>query len=242
MKPRQSKGRRPQITFTQDGHELVQGDLIPGPCVLRYDPLRLISADEADDDKHEIHAHLRFHPSGQTWEGTLAVPQDAPLAEMASPTGQGYMLETKFELPVGTDEIEAWFSCAHDDGQTHWDSDDNKNHWLRFALHDIIEVKATVKEPDKANPAQSKLELDIVTIPQVTAVTARHTLPSFPDRPRVEMQLVPIDGAKDGNKRWGAPPEGIPVPVAAAVAFDLVYTVGDRKFTDDNQGRWYLAD
>jgi hypothetical protein len=32
------------------------------------------------------------------------------------------------------------------------------------------------------------------------------------------------------------------VPKDAAVVFDLVYRVGGREFTDDNQGRWYLAD
>jgi hypothetical protein len=32
------------------------------------------------------------------------------------------------------------------------------------------------------------------------------------------------------------------VPVGAVVAYDLVYYVGDRKFTDDNQGRWYLSE
>ena len=42
--------------------------------------------------------------------------------------------------------------------------------------------------------------------------------PSFPDRPRVEAVLVPV-------------------PTDATVAFDLVYFVGDRKFTDDNHGR-----
>ncbi|BCU76800.1 DUF6209 family protein [Luteolibacter sp. LG18] len=240
MKPRQSKGRRPQITFTQDEHELVQGDLIPGPCVLRYDPLRLLTDEDTEHGAHEIHAHIRFHPSGQTWEGTLTVPEDAPLAELADPAGQGYMLETKFELPAGTDELEAWFSCTHDDGYTHWDSENNQNHWLRFSLHDVTEVKAVVKAPDQQNPAQSKVDFDVTTIPQVTSVTARHRLPAFQERPRVETPLVSADGP-DG-KRWVAPPEGIPVPVGAAVAFDLVYTIGDRKFTDDNQGRWYLAD
>lgn len=240
MKARQSEGRRPQITFTSDFHELVQGDLVPGPCVLRYDPLRLIPAEEADDSRHEIKAHVRFHPSGSTWEGTLVVPATAPLAELANPSGQGFMLETTFTLPEGTDELETWFSCTHDDGQTHWDSNDGKNQWLRFTLHDLKSVHAEVKEPDEQNAAQSKLEFDIETIPQVTAITARWYLPSFQDRPRVETPLVA--SAAGPGKHWVAPPEGIPIPTGAAVTFDLVYFVGDRKFTDDNQGRWYLAD
>ena len=241
MKPRQSQGLRPQITFTQDLHELVQGDLIPGPCVLRYDPLRIIPAEEIQDERHVIHAYLRFHPSGQLWNGILVVPANAPLAEMADPAGQGYMLETRFDIPAGTDEIEAWFSCTHPDGYTHWDSDDGKNHWLRFSLHDITEVKAQVVPPDAANPAQSAVELTITTIPLVTWVTIRYSLPSFPDRPRVEAPLIQT-GSTDAGKTWGAPPEGILVPAGATVTFDLIYGVGERKFTDDNQGRWYLAD
>jgi hypothetical protein len=26
------------------------------------------------------------------------------------------------------------------------------------------------------------------------------------------------------------------------VAFDVIYIVAGRKYTDDNQGRWYIAD
>ena len=241
MKLRQNQGSRPQITFTSDFHELVQGDLVPGPFVLRYDPLRIIPREEVDGDKHEIHAHVRFHPSGQTWEGTLVVPANAPLIDLADPAGQGYMLETTFTLPEGVDELETWFSCTHDDGFTHWDSNDSKNHWLRFTLHDIKSVQATVRKPDKKNPAQSSLVFDIVTVPQAHSVVARWYLPSFQDQPRVETTLVPAETKKEG-KHWTTPPEGIPVPTAATVVFDIVYFIGDRKFTDDNQGRWYLAD
>jgi hypothetical protein len=241
MKPRQNQGRRPQITFTSDFHELVQGDLVPGPCELRYDPLRLISADEVTSSKHEIHAHIRFHPSCETWEGTLVVPMNAPLSELASPTGQGYMLETKFTLPEGTDELEVWFSCTHAEGDSHWDSNDGKNHWLRFPLHDIKEVQSAVRPPDKGNLAQSTLEFEVLTVPQVHSLLARWNLPSFQDRPRVETPLV-ASGESKGSKRWTTPEGGIPVPIGATVAFDLVYFIGDRKFTDDNQGRWYLAD
>lgn len=241
MKPRQNQGRRPQITFTSDFHELVQGDLVPGPFVLRYDPLRLIPPEEVDGAKHEIHAHVRFHPSGQTWEGTLVVPANAPLAELANSSGQGYMLETTFNLPEGTDELETWFSCTHDHGFTHWDSNEGKNYWLRFSLSDIKTVQATVRQPGKNNPAQSSLEFEVVTIPQVISVVARWHLPSFQDGPRVETELIPTGTQKEGT-HWSAPPAGIPVPTAAIAAFDLIYFIGDRKFTDDNQGRWYLAD
>ncbi|MBK7003097.1 MAG: hypothetical protein IPH35_25215 [Rhodoferax sp.] len=45
-----------------------------------------------------------------------------------------------------------------------------------------------------------------------------------------------------GGKTWSTPAGGIPVPKGATVAFDVVYCVDGRVFTDDNQGRWYIAD
>ena len=34
---RRGQGYKPKLIFTSDFHELVNGDLIPGPCLLRYD-------------------------------------------------------------------------------------------------------------------------------------------------------------------------------------------------------------
>ena len=241
MTLRQNQGLRPQITFTADFHELVQGDLVPGPCVLRYDPLRIITPDEADDHDHEIRAHLRFHPSGQTWEDTLLLQDGAPLADLANARGQNFVLRSTFEIPAGTDEIEAWFSCTHEDGYTHWDSNGGRNHWLRFSLHDVKEQHAVVRPPDARNLAQASLELDVTTVPQVHTLTLRWRLPAFPERPRFETPLVVTSETAEG-KKWSSPAEGIFVPVGAVVAYDLVYSIGDRKFTDDNQGRWYLSE
>ena len=241
MTLRQNQGLRPQITFTADFHELVQGDLVPGPCVLRYDPLRIITPDEADDHDHEIRAHLRFHPSGQTWEDTLLLQDGAPLADLANARGQNFVLRSTFEIPAGTDEIEAWFSCTHEDGYTHWDSNGGRNHWLRFSLHDVKEQHAAVRPPDARNLAQASLELDVTTVPQVHTLTLRWRLPAFPERPRFETPLVVSSETAEG-KKWSSPEEGIFVPVGAVVAYDLVYSIGDRKFTDDNQGRWYLSE
>ncbi len=241
MKSRQNRGCRPQITFTSDFHELVQGDLVPGPSVLRYDPLRLIPVAEINGDKHEIHAHIRFHPSAQMWEGKLVVPAHTPLAALSNPAGQGFMLETSFDLPPGTDELETWFSCTHADGETHWDSHDGKNYWLRFSLYDIKDVQATVCKPEVKNPAQSSLTFDIVSLPQVHQIVVRWRLPAFQERPRVDAVLV-RSVASDGDIHWTTDPDGIQVPIDTAVVFDLVYFIGDRKFTDDNYGRYYLAD
>ena len=53
---RANQGSRPQITFTSDFHELVTGDLVPGPCALRYDPLRLVELGDDADEPHHIRA------------------------------------------------------------------------------------------------------------------------------------------------------------------------------------------
>src|SRR5271165_5910321 len=105
MMTRSNRGKRPQITFTSDFHELVVGDLAPGPCVLRYDPLRLVAA-VTHGRRLEVWSFIRFHPCGGGWEGVAGVPARVPLGLLADPAGQGYMLESSFTIPPGCDELE----------------------------------------------------------------------------------------------------------------------------------------
>lgn len=240
MQLRQNKGSRPQITFTSDFHELVQGDLVPGPCVLRYDPLRLVTIGDAATENHHIRAYVRFHPVGVEWQGTMELPEGLPLADLADATGQGFMLTTTFDIPEGCDELEVWFSCTHDDGQTHWDSDHGKNHWLRFGLADLALKSAKVKAAKKKTAAQDALEFEFATKAEVASVNVRWRLTNRPQAPRVVTPLVSASTAT--GKTWSAPEGGIPVPKGAVVAFDVVYRIDGRDFTDDNQGRWYIAD
>jgi hypothetical protein len=241
MQLRQNKGARPQITFTSDFHELVQGDLVPGPCVLRYDPLRLVSLGDAAQEGHHIRAYVRFHPGGAEWQGVLELPAGLPLADLADPTGQGIMLTTTFEIPESADELEVWFSCTHDDGQTHWDSDFGKNHWLRFGLADLSIKSAKVKSAKKKNAAQDTLEFEISTKAKIEAVNVRWRITSIPAFPRQVTPLV-ATATSQASKTWSSPAGGIPLPKGATVAFDIVYQVEGHAYTDDNQGRWYIAD
>ena len=241
MQLRQNKGSRPQITFTSDFHELVQGDLVPGPCVLRYDPLRLIELGDAAEETHHIRAYVRFHPLGSEWQGLMELPAGLPLADLADPTGDGYMLTATFTIPEGCDELEVWFSCTHDDGHTHWDSDFGKNHWLRFGLADLSIKAAKVKTATKKSAAQDSLDFELVTKSKVEAVKVRWRVTSAPHSPRQITPLV-VDAEAASGKTWVSPDGGIPVPKGATIAYDVVYQVGGRSFTDDNQGRWYIAD
>jgi hypothetical protein len=238
MKRRQSKGVRPQITFTSDFHELVQGDLLPGPCALCYDPLRLIELGDSKTETHTIRAYVRFHPQNTEWQGEMTLPAGLPLAEQADIAGQGVMLETAFTIPPGCDELEIWFSCTHEDQTTHWDSDFGKNHWLRFGLADLEVVKAIVRDE---SAVQDAFECSFTSLAKVDSLAVRWRLTNFPATPR---ETTPLEATvqPDGSKLWAPAGGFIPVPLKAVVAFDVTYTVAGRVYTDDNQGRWYIAD
>lgn len=241
MQLRKNAGSRPQITFTSDFHELVQGDLVPGPCVLRYDPLRLIELGDAATEAHHIRAYVRFHPLGVEWQGLMELPAGLPLADMADITGEGVMLTSNFEIPEGCDELEVWFSCTHENGHTHWDSDHGKNHWLRFGLADLTLKAAKVKPAKKKTSAQDSLEFEFLTTAEVQSVEVRWRITTVPGYVRQITPLVPSESTAK-SKTWTAPDGGIPVPKGATVAFDVRYRIDDRTFTDDNQGNWYIAD
>jgi hypothetical protein len=235
---RYSTGHQPQLTFTSDFHELVQGDLIPGPCVLRYDPLRLLQHAPLGAS-YDVRSHLRFHPDGGRWDGLSRVPSSAPLAMLADPSGQGWMLETTFRLPSGCDEIEAWFSTADPDGKVLWDSAFGRNYHLRFPAHDLAIERARTRATGQ-NPASDLLEITLSAVGAIDAVRVRWRVPKVSGNLRRENRLEP--GERTGGRtRWTlATP--VSVPSGAPVVFDLVYTVGGCEYTDDNEGRWYVAD
>src|SRR5262245_52123429 len=198
--------KRPQITFTSDFHELVQGDLVPGPCLLRYDPLRIIHAEAAACHQHDVRAHVRFHPGGTEWQGSMTLPAGAPLADLADPTGQGLMLTATFSIPAGCNELELWFSCQHCDGQTTWDSDFGKNHRLRFGLWDLRDVRADVTDTKTSSP-QDIFEVKLTARPEVESIVVRWRLTAVPSFPRQSTALV-AGGATVDGKTWSAPGEG----------------------------------
>jgi len=239
MITRYNANRHPQVTFTSDYHELLVGDLKPGPCVIRYDPLRIVPPGELHDENHHIAAHVRFHPVGGEWHGAMIAPASAPYEQLADPTGDGVMLRTSFDLPPGCEELEVWFSCTHTDGSTHWDSRMGQNFWLRFGLADLAIKQAKVVVAP-ASAATDALDLRIDSVPAVERLAIRWRLANRPGFPRTETELV-ATAAANGAKSWSAASGGIAIPKSATVVFDVVYYVSGRKYTDDNQGHWYLA-
>jgi hypothetical protein len=237
---RRGQNYRPRLTFTSDFHELVNGDLIPGPCLLRYDPLRVVPKSEIGSlpkTQRPITAHIRFQPSEQLWEKDLLFRRASRLIVDEDPTGQGTMLEAEFVLPGGCQELECWFSYADQNGETRWDSDMGANFWLRFPTYDLeISDAQIVARP---NAALNLFKLDIESIPAVESVEVRWRYTNAVNDARYQQALAPT--LLGERKRWSLSGEGTAVSSNTPLAFDLVYRVGSHTYTDDNQGTWYIV-
>jgi hypothetical protein len=235
------KGHLPQITFTSDFHELVRGDLLPGPCVLRYDPQRIVPSGEIEGlpaTQRPITAHVRFHPTGESWTGDMRFAPATRLLIDPDPAGQGTMLEAQFPLPDGCEELECWFSYVDNAGETHWDSALGANFWLRFPAYDLdLQRAELIARPEEA---LDQLQLELESVPVVDTIDVRWRYTRPPGHTRQQCALIPSTRAT-GGKHWSAPDGGIPVASDTPIIFDLVYTVGGHKFTDDNEGTWYIV-
>lgn len=241
MLTRRSKGRLPQIIFTSDFHELVRGDLLPGPCVLRYDPHRVVPPGEMKSlpaTQRPITANVRFHPAGGFWAGEMRFAPGSRLVDDYDPTGQGTMLETQFPLPEGCEELECWFSYVGEVGEARWDSAMGANFWLRFPAHDLdLQRAELIARPQEA---QDQLEVELESVPDVDSVEVRWRYTQISGTPR-QQRALEESAAAGGRKSWSTPDGGIPVASGTPVVLDLLYTVGGHTFTDDNDGTWYLV-
>jgi len=189
----------------------------------------------------QIFANIRCHPSRDLWRGVMTVPAGIPLRMLADPSAQGFVLETTFPIPLACDQLEAWFSYTRPNGETRWDSDFGKNSWLRFPLHDLKTIQAVVHPPWQAAPGHDVFEIKISSLSSVDSMEARWRVANFPKEPR---RQAPLTSSAHGTpmKLWSITGGGVMVPRHATVVFDLVYHVAGYKFTDDNQGQWYIAE
>lgn len=127
-----------------------------------------------------------------------------PLADLSDISGQGYMLTTSFDIPRGCDELEVWFSCTHQDGHTHWNSDFGKNHWLRFGLADIdIETAKVVTSKEKAAVTDT---LEFALSIALSIVPLRQQLGSVD----LEGVLVQADARHANRPRFATSPSATP--------------------------------
>jgi len=240
MQKRRGKGQRPQIVFTSDFHELVRGDLIEGPCVLRYDPHRIVPEAELSSlprTQRPVTAHVRFNPAGTLWTGDMRFAPASRLILDNDPTGQGTMLEIQFGLPPGCDELECWFSYSDDHGSVQWDSAQGANLWLRFPTHDLDIRKAAIKAQDKE--PLDLFQIEVESVPVVDSIDVRWRYTNAINDKRLQCPLMPaLFGAR---KRWTLPGDGAHVAWKTPLAFDLVYWVKGHKYADDNDGTWYIV-
>jgi hypothetical protein len=209
---------------------------------MRYDPWRIVPRSEVlylPASQRPVQAHINFYPMGGFWEGELRLRPGTAIEPVPDPTGQGTMLRGEFLLPAGCEELECWFSYVDDAGQTHWDSAMGANFWLRFPAHDLNLLRgAVVKLPGEG---VDRLEVELESIPAVETIDLRWRFTQPADQPRRQCALI-SSAARDTHKGWTTPVGGVPVPSGATVVFDLVYTVGGHKYTDDNEGTWFLAE
>jgi hypothetical protein len=238
MLKHRSRGRRPQVTFAAGFHETIQGDLIPGPCILRYNPWRIVPAGEIlslSESQRPIYAHVNFHPVGGGWESELRLRHGSLVEGIYDPTSQEGMIEAEFLLPTGCEELECWFSYVDASGQTHWDSAMGANFRLRFPTHDLRVMRGEiVKVP---GIGVDRLEIELESVPAVEAVDLRYRFTQPSGQPGQQCTLV----SSADHRSWTTPAGGEPVPSNSTIVFDLVYSIGGRKFTDDNEGTWFLA-
>lgn len=241
MLKRRSAGRRPQLTFTADFHELVQGDLLPGPCVLRYDPWRIVPRAEIMDlpgSQRPVRAHIRCDPAENPLEHDMFIRPGMAIESTPDPCGQSTMLKTEFPLPETCDEIECWFSYVDATGSRHWDSDGGANFHLRFPTHDLHIRRAQ----SSITPDAHRLEVKVSAIQRVQTIDLRWRV----TQPAAESlrQSAPLaaETREDERTLWSTPKDGIVLPTGATVVFDLMYTVDGRKFVDNNEGTWYLPE
>jgi hypothetical protein len=236
---RRGQGYKPRLTFTSDFHELVFGDLIPGPCTLRYDPFRIVPRNEVPllpKTQRPVTAHIRFHPSGQLSEIEMHFRPAEWLNVDEDPVGDGTMLQARFDLPEGCRELECWFSYLDNHGETKWDSAMSANYWLRFATFDLEITEAAIAT--RPNLPLDLFRLEVQSLPEVTAIDVRWRYTTAINDARYQR---PLDVTfLEGHKKWslGA---GADVASDTPLAFDLVYFVDGNKYTDDNQGTWYVV-
>lgn len=241
MVMRMGRGRAPQITFTRDFHQLVTGELAPGTrCALRYDPARVVPEGDGwmfGDPARPVTAHLRFPPGGEVTDVVLRSPSGVTWTPAVDYTGQGSALVGEFEVPDDAGEVVAWFSFVDRAGEQRWDSANGADYHFRF-MHQELDVLRADVDSDDTRPT-AVFTVEVSADPAVEGITARYRVLNRAGLPRQEVPLTPAGDADEGRRAWTLP--GEEVPHDAVVAFDLVYVAGGRTFTEDNQGRYFLA-
>jgi hypothetical protein len=234
-------GHPPRITFTNDFHELVRGDLAPGRTVtLRYDPLRIIPNNENytfGDPDLPIVAHVIFRPGEPAATHTLLSPSGMLESPEINATGAGDMLRTEFVIPENAAGITMWFTYASPVSGMYRDDDEGRNFHFGFTNRQIKVLSATVVESPDGDT--SIFALSAATIAAVTGVTVRFVGVNDPATPKTERDLHRTERDENGWPVWEL--AGVDVPRGAILRFKIYYWIGSIRYKDDNNGMYYLA-
>ena len=242
MIKRRGIGKRAQITFTYDFHEVVTGDLRPGhPVVLSYDPKRIVPAGEPyilGDPEWPVYASVRFRDGEPATIVTLESPGGMVKHPDEDVTGQGSMLQAQLMVPDTADLVIVWFSYLTRSGSTVYDNDHGNNYFFGFPSRDIAVLSATVvSEPQTSS---SSFAVSVAAAASVEAVSVRYRGISDPKAQKAEVKLEKTGKSDDqGRPIWSV--AGVAVPYRSVVRFKVFYWIGGRRFKDDNSSHYYLA-
>lgn len=228
----------PRITFTQDFHELVRGDLRPGAVLtLRYDPLRIVRPEDDyvfGDPGRPVVAHLEFR------SGTppLERPLQSRLGMLKTPdidvTGNGSMLGVQVTIPDDAERLVVWFTYASRRG-LEYDNDGGRNFWFGFTETEFRLLGTDVAARDGG----AEFWVRVAAAPGVERVTARLRPVNEADFDKTELDLARTDEVDGGWPVWSL--AGVPLPAGSRVLLKLYYWRGGVRYKDDNEGRYYPA-
>ena len=215
----------PQITFTNDFHELLYGDLRPGAeLVVRYDPKRIVPADEPyrfGDPNSPIVAHAVFCAGEAPMSKTLISPAGVLDHPQVDATGKGSMLQASFLIPKNAEEVVLWFTYASPRRGMHHDSDEGRNFRFGFVAEQI-KLLSTDVVSDPQTP-YSGVSVRVAAVPAIDRVSVRFRVVGDPQFGKQELDLAKtVDTEPPG---WPSPTE-LPAGWQAAVCRETPIGVG----------------
>ncbi|MES2774014.1 MAG: DUF6209 family protein [Bacteroidota bacterium] len=227
----------PHIIFTEDSHEFTRGKLAPGkPCRINFDASRFAAKAPGYIQGHpaySIKVFGEFLPGHQKIDLTLISETGIQLAPVENLTGTGSMLSGDIAIPAGTAEIVLWVALYDPQGNVYYDSNDGKNYHFRMVNNDITEKNVTVTKP--ADAPVGELDVAFTTIADVSAIQFNYRIINNRDDGQ-EKQLPLTATEKDGLTQWSVQ---APIPAGAELVYDFEYLVGNNKFKEDNDGKYY---
>ncbi|MBK8907013.1 MAG: hypothetical protein IPM60_03660 [Rhodospirillales bacterium] len=232
----------PRITFTNDFHELLYGDLRPGAeLVVRYDPKRIVPDGEPyrfGDPNSPIVAHAAFCAGEAPTSKTLVSPngvQDHPYVES---TGRGSMLQASFLIPESAGEVVLWFSYASPRSGMHYDSDEGRNFRFGFVAEQI-KLLSTDVVSDPQTP-YSGFSVRVAAVSAVERVSVRFRVVGDPQFGKQDLDLGKTGDTEPlGWPIWQL--SSVAVPYRAVIHFKLFYWIAGTRYKDDNHNQYYLA-